>query len=381
MIMEVFRSYLHENKDPYLTDMTQPLLPDSPGGPTEDLQRQENVAFGARSGGNRESSSTGSKKRDRRTSFTGESSTPELPENLLKKRKTHRELIEHRPVGQSAKVLRERIGKSRESVMRIRRKLQRTCEQMPWPQSTQLQNTVQVLEDELKRIKKYIDEIEDDAKQGVLTEPKAKRKLMKAERKLKNVKEEVQKARKVLDQISQELENTKKLNSIFTNNMNHSPEYLREELYSVLPNGIEEFDHVGVNLSQVDESLPTLDDLHSKLYDKDNNKVDFPDFDGLQEAVDRAGWQETPDYLEDTAVEIETTIGKRIEIPRIRVLLSVAIKEMKDLKVEELEGNMSKMFKKWRATLNYAKEKGFDVEFAYNKVEKYERAYRSYREN
>ncbi|KAL4376469.1 hypothetical protein GQ457_02G041580 [Hibiscus cannabinus] len=358
---KVFRSYLHENKDPYLTGMPPPLWPDSPGGSTEDLRRQENAAFGARSGGNR--------KRDRRTSFTSE-----LPDQVSKKRKTHRELIERRPVERSAKVLRNRIGKSTESVMNMRRELQHTCEQMPWPQSTELQKTVQVLEAELKGIKKYIDGIEDDAKQGVLTEPNAKKKLIRAERKLKNVKEEVQKARKGLNQISQELENTKKLNSIFTNNMNHSPEYLREELSSVLPNGIEELDHVGVNLNQVRGSLPTLDDLHSKLYDKGNNKVDFPDFEGLREAVDMIG-------LEHTAVEIETAIGKRIEIPHIRVLLSAAIKEMKDLKVEELEGDMSKMFKKWRATLNYAKEKGFDVEFAYNKLDKYERAYRSYREN
>ncbi|KAK8514844.1 hypothetical protein V6N13_102999 [Hibiscus sabdariffa] len=320
--------------------MPPPLWPDSPGGSTEDLRRQENAAFGARSGGNR--------KRDRRTSFTSE-----LPDQVSKKRKTHRELIERRPVEKSAKVLRNRIGKSTESV----RELQHTCEQMPWPQSTELQKTVQVLEAELKGIKKYIDGIEGDAKQGVLTEPNAKKKLIRAERKLK-----------------EELENTKKLNSIFTNNMNHSPEYLREELSSVLPNGIEELDHIGVNLNQVCGSLPTLDDLHSKLCDKGNNKVDFPDFEGLREAVDMIG-------LEHTAVEIETTIGKRIEIPHIRVLLLAAIKQMKDLKVEELEGDMSIMFKKWRATLNYAKEKGFDMEFAYNKLEKYERAYRSYREN
>ncbi|KAL4351542.1 hypothetical protein GQ457_06G025790 [Hibiscus cannabinus] len=129
----------------------------------------------------------------------------------------------------------------------------------------------------------------------------------------------------------------------------YSPKELREKLASGIPFDIKEIDDHG--------SLPTLDDLHSKfsdfksqLYDKENNKVGFSDFEGLQEALHMCEWGETPDYLEDIAVETETAIGKQINKPGIRVLLSAAMKDLK------LERDMSNVLKKWAATLNYAKE-------------------------
>ncbi|KAK8588724.1 hypothetical protein V6N13_087627 [Hibiscus sabdariffa] len=332
-----------------------------------------------------------------RANFNGES-TSGKPPAPASKAVDYEELIKEKSVGYSAKVLTDRVLKRTESMLALQYLLRLTYEQIkkPWPAGLQkIKIDMEDMGAKLKRINQDITDIPVNHNEGVLTEAVAKKKLMDAEKELNEFLKDLTKARKGLKQIRQKLEKTRNLDGFFTNSADYSSKELREKLASGIPFDIKEID----DQNQDHGSLSTLDDLHSKfsnfksqlydkennkvglaLYDKENNKVGFPDFKGLQEAL-RMSEGETPDYLEDIAVEIETAICKQINKPGIRVLLSAAMKEMKDLKFEELEQDMSNVFKKWAATLNYAKENGFHLEFAYIMLEKILHAYLSYHEN
>ncbi|XP_039024978.1 uncharacterized protein LOC120158120 [Hibiscus syriacus] len=305
----------------------------------------------------------------RRTIVNGESAPTSKAVPL-----SYEDRIKEKSVGESAKILTDRVSKRTESVMALLGDLFLAYDKMPWTARAQeLKADSKAMRGELKRINRYIINILVKCKKGRLTEEAAKKRLVGAHNRLNNFLQKIENAREGLKQINRDLEKTRNLDAIFAKNMDFSSEYLREKLASEIPFDIKELDLVDLHSK--------FSNFKSRLYDKENNKVDIQDFEGLQEALNRAGWGKTPNHLEQIAMEVETAIGKQINNPCIRVLLSAAIKEMKDLKVDEMERDMCNMFKKWAATFNYAKENGFHVEFAYIKLEKNLRAYLSYHGN
>ncbi|KAB2006892.1 hypothetical protein ES319_D11G379400v1 [Gossypium barbadense] len=118
-----------------------------------------------------------------------------------------------------------------------------------------------------------------------------------------------------------------------------------------------------------EEVLSKLRDLENQLHDKDNNKVEYKDFLGLEQALKKTAWGKTPDYLQTIAIRIEKARGKATDVFHIpaQVPVCAAIKEMEDFSVEDLDWDT---LKKWGATLNYAKKYGFQVGFADNLLKK-----------
>ncbi|KAA3471987.1 pentafunctional arom polypeptide [Gossypium australe] len=118
-----------------------------------------------------------------------------------------------------------------------------------------------------------------------------------------------------------------------------------------------------------EEFLSKFRDLENQLYDKDNNKVEYKDFLGLEQALKKTAWGKTPDYLQTIATRIEKARGKATDVFHIpaQVPVCAAIKEMEDFPVEDLDWDT---LKKWGATLNYAKKYGFQVGFADNLLSK-----------
>ncbi|KAK8633106.1 hypothetical protein V6N13_013960 [Hibiscus sabdariffa] len=99
--------------------------------------------------------------------------------------------------------------------------------------------------------------------------------------------------------------------------------------------------------------------LENQLFNKDNNKVDVQDFDGLEQALNNTNsMKSTPDYLEPFAARIEKARGEATDFSHklIQVLVCAAIHEMEKLRPEEFNRDM---LKKWAATLNMAKRLGF----------------------
>ncbi|XP_012434971.1 uncharacterized protein LOC105761650 [Gossypium raimondii] len=97
---------------------------------------------------------------------------------------------------------------------------------------------------------------------------------------------------------------------------------------------------------------------------KDNNSVEVEHFHGLQEALDKTRYGETPDYLKHIATRVEADRGKATKFghKNIEVLVCAAIKEMKDWLPNKDSG--CNQLKKWAATLNMGKEQDFEVKFA-----------------
>ncbi|KAL1146518.1 hypothetical protein V6Z11_A11G379400 [Gossypium hirsutum] len=102
----------------------------------------------------------------------------------------------------------------------------------------------------------------------------------------------------------------------------------------------------------------------SILFNKDNNSVEVAHFHGLQEALDKARYGETPDYLKRIATLIEVDRGKATKFghKNIEVLVCAAIKEMEDWRT--LKDSGCNQLKKWATTLNMGKEQDFEVKFA-----------------
>ncbi|XP_039024935.1 uncharacterized protein LOC120158071 [Hibiscus syriacus] len=302
----------------------------------------------------------------RRTIVNGESAPTSKAVPL-----SYEDRIKEKSVGESAKILTDRVSKRTESVMALLGDLFLAYDKMPWTARAQeLKADSKAMRGELKRINRYIINILVKCKKGRLTEEAAKKRLVGAHNRLNNFLQKIENAREGLKQSTgyanvdessyHDLEKTRNLDAIFAKNMDFSSEYLREKLASEIPFDIKELDLVDLHSK--------FSNFKSRLYDKENNKVDIQDFEGLQEALNRAGWGKTPNHLEQIAMEVETAIGKQINNPCIRVLLSAAIKEMKDLKVDEMERDMCNMFKKWAATFNYAKENGFSCGICLHKA-------------
>ncbi|MBA0771413.1 hypothetical protein Gotri_019881 [Gossypium trilobum] len=112
-----------------------------------------------------------------------------------------------------------------------------------------------------------------------------------------------------------------------------------------------------------EEVLSKFRDLENQLYDEENNKVEYKDFLGLEQALKKTAWGKTPDYLQTIAIRIEKARGKATDVFHIpaQVPVCAAIKEMEDFPVEDLDWDT---LKKWGATLNYARKYGFQVGFA-----------------
>ncbi|TYG64535.1 hypothetical protein ES288_D06G115600v1 [Gossypium darwinii] len=103
----------------------------------------------------------------------------------------------------------------------------------------------------------------------------------------------------------------------------------------------------------------------NQLYNNDNNKVEYKDFQGLEDALANTAWGKVPDYLKSIGIRIEDARGKATEFShtRIQILVCAVIKEMEDMSLEDLDWGT---LKKWAAALNYANEQGFQVGFANN---------------
>ncbi|TYG96838.1 hypothetical protein ES288_A11G385300v1 [Gossypium darwinii] len=119
---------------------------------------------------------------------------------------------------------------------------------------------------------------------------------------------------------------------------------------------------------QVQESLSTLGaqfkSLENQLYDKNNNKVSFKDFEGLEEALKKTnGLDLLPGYLKPIANQIEKAHGEATGIAHeyIQLFVCAAINEMQESAVKSLNWDT---LKKWGATLNYARQLGFQVSLA-----------------
>ncbi|XP_052877512.1 uncharacterized protein LOC108470893 isoform X2 [Gossypium arboreum] len=119
-------------------------------------------------------------------------------------------------------------------------------------------------------------------------------------------------------------------------------------------------------------------DLEKQLYEKGNNQVGVEHFPGLAEELQNTGWGKTPSSFESIAARIEKDRGKVTEVGHIaaQVLVCAAVKEMEEFSVEKLD---MEMLKKWGATLNKAKELGFQVGFADNLLRKNSYAYFGYK--
>ncbi|PPR88550.1 hypothetical protein GOBAR_AA32144 [Gossypium barbadense] len=113
------------------------------------------------------------------------------------------------------------------------------------------------------------------------------------------------------------------------------------------------------------QSLGTwLTSLEDQIYDGNNNEVSFKDFEWLEEELAKTkGSDPLPDKLKSIAAQIKGAHGKDTGINHlsIEVIVCAAIKEMEFLPSESVNWDM---LKKWGATLNYAKQNGFQVSFA-----------------
>nr|XP_012466386.1 unnamed protein product [Gossypium raimondii] len=199
----------------------------------------------------------------------------------------------------------------------------------------QIETQWPVLSD-LQKVKQNIKEILENHKGRLLSEAEAKQKLLHVEKELEQ-----------FDQLEE-----------------FNGETI-EKLYSACS----QMKEVGGSLPTREEIQSKFSELEKEIYAKDNNKVDVEDFLGLQQALDNiTGWGRLPNYLEPIAIRIEEARGKATEISQIgsQLLVCAAIKEMENLLVKDLDLDR---LRKWGATLNKAKEHGFQVGFADNLLE------------
>ncbi|KAK8588746.1 hypothetical protein V6N13_087645 [Hibiscus sabdariffa] len=246
--------------DQQFGDMTSPLFPDDNSlkgqtlshgkacdfvtGPGGDIQQPEYTAIEAQSGANEpplspgddqekssSSKSTGSKKRksvakgegegkgkekigrqNQGTFCIDESSNSKQPEKPTKKPDKYEDLIKHKDVGKSARVLLNRVNNRTKSARDIQLQLRRTYEQMEpsLPLRAKLQNheeDLKATEAEIKVIKQDISDIPVHHKEGKLTKADADDKLIEIEKKkLNKFIQDLQKAQKGLNQGRQEVE-------------------------------------------------------------------------------------------------------------------------------------------------------------------------------
>ncbi|MBA0742877.1 hypothetical protein Gogos_015888 [Gossypium gossypioides] len=264
------------------------------------------------------------KKQCRGTFFIDKSSTLQQPEPKRK------ELISGKTIKEGAKVLVDRIDRRLNKTFgkvykMMAMKASQLCPQV-FGSFEQIETQWPVLSD-LQKVKQHIKEILENHKGRLLSEAEAKQKLLQVEKELEQ-----------LDQL---------------------------ELYSACS----QMKEVGGSLPTREEIQSKFSELEKEIYAKDNNKVDVEDFPGLQQALDNiTGWGKLPNYLEPIAIRIEEARGKATEISQIgsQLLVCAAIKEMENLLVKDLDLDR---LKKWGATLNKAKEHGFQVGFADNLLE------------
>ena len=113
------------------------------------------------------------------------------------------------------------------------------------------------------------------------------------------------------------------------------------------------------SLQPQEQSLATfISSLENEVYGPENIEVGVSSFQGLREAVTSNAWGTTPDQLEPIATRIKLVRPANKEYSITAVLVYAAIKEMEDTKSSNLNLDM---LRKWRATLNRAKQEGFQV--------------------
>ncbi|KAB2006877.1 hypothetical protein ES319_D11G378700v1 [Gossypium barbadense] len=272
-------------------------------------------------------------KQCRRTFFIDESSTLQQPEPKRK------ELISGKTIKEGAKVLVDRIDRRlTKTYGKVYNMMAMKASQL-YPQVfgslEQIETQWPVLSG-LQKVKQNIKEILENHKGRILSEAEAKQKLLQVEKELEQ-----------LDQLEE-----------------FNGETI-EKLYSACS----QMKEVGGSLPTRKEIQSKFSELEKEIYPKDNNKVDVEDFLGLQQALDNiTGWGRLPNYLEPIAIRIEEARGKATEISQIgsQLLVCAAINETENLLVKDLDLDR---LKKWGATLNKAKEHGFQVGFADNLLE------------
>ncbi|KAA3471993.1 hemA [Gossypium australe] len=128
-----------------------------------------------------------------------------------------------------------------------------------------------------------------------------------------------------------------------------------------LENQLHDEDNISLSTKEGIRSLVAR--LENRLCDN-NNKVSFRDFERLaEELLKTSGLAPLPDELKPFAAQIKEARGEETGMNHMHneVIVCAAIKEMKCLPSELVNWNM---LKKWRATLNYAKQNGFHVNYA-----------------
>ncbi|KAG8479855.1 hypothetical protein CXB51_029464 [Gossypium anomalum] len=123
--------------------------------------------------------------------------------------------------------------------------------------------------------------------------------------------------------------------------------------------------------------LSAFSDLKHIVYEKGNKKVGQESFPGLQEELQKIGWEEVPSSLQSIANRIDKDRGIVTDFTYkpTQILVCAAIQEMENFPVEKLDFDT---LKKWGATLNKAKELGFQVGFADDLLKKNFFAYLAY---
>ncbi|KAK9041335.1 hypothetical protein V6N11_016440 [Hibiscus sabdariffa] len=229
--------------------------------PGEDIQQPEYKTMEAQSGQENSSSSKsiGSKKRKlvakgkgkekiqrrkQRTFYIAESSNSKHPEKLTKKADRYEDLIKHKDVGESARVLLNRVNNRTKSVRDIQLQCSRLYEQIetPGPLRARLLNLMKVMdatEAETERIKQEIRNIPANHKALKLTEVEAKTELIEIEKeKLNKFIQDLQNTRKELYEIRQEKakkwKKTENLEPIFTDSVDYQLKDQRKKLFSEL---------------------------------------------------------------------------------------------------------------------------------------------------
>ncbi|TYG96837.1 hypothetical protein ES288_A11G385200v1 [Gossypium darwinii] len=126
----------------------------------------------------------------------------------------------------------------------------------------------------------------------------------------------------------------------------------------------EEFPGRLLTNEEIRSLVTCLTSLEDQIFDGNNNEVSFKDFEWLEEELEKTkGSDPLPDKLKSIAAQIKGAHGKDTGINHlsIEVIVCAAIKEMEFLPSESVNWDM---LKKWGATLNYAKQNGFQVSFA-----------------
>ena len=140
------------------------------------------------------------------------------------------------------------------------------------------------------------------------------------------------------------------------------------------------FDHGSESSHTVMYTAELVQDFIEKLDVKEKSKVDFPDFEGLEEELEKSGSRSLPHSLVPIDMILKKHYGditaeSNQSTPLIRasyILFCSVIKEMDQLQLEQLD--LDKMIL-WRDAINSGLSIGFKASFAIEHLKKIAHAY------